>query len=134
MLQEYFVDLNYATSCLVRKVYYVFKLDPKDSNIKLDVCVMQIDLDTIEWACSCRMFENWGALYRHILKAVDILGSCGCYPDLRCIQDKHVLKRWTRTARSDFQSWIVPENEGSRPSTYTLRYQGYCSTMMLSAI
>ncbi|GAA0159633.1 hypothetical protein LIER_38906 [Lithospermum erythrorhizon] len=98
LLQEYFIDLNDATSCLVRKVYFVFKLDPKDSNIKLDV--------------------------------VDILRSCGRYPDLRCILDKYVLKRWTRTAMSDFQSWIVPEKEGSRPSTYTIKYQEYCSAMM----
>ncbi|GAA0173509.1 hypothetical protein LIER_27107 [Lithospermum erythrorhizon] len=96
----------------------------------LDERQVVIDLESGDWSCSCRMFVQWGILCCHILKAIDILGSSCCYADLRVIPDRYLLKRWSRKARGDVGTWTLPKTDGNCYSSYGLRHQAFCSSMI----
>ncbi|XP_043705054.1 protein FAR1-RELATED SEQUENCE 5-like [Telopea speciosissima] len=53
--------------------------------------------------CSCKKFETFGILCCHALKVIDVL-------DLKCIPDKYILRRWTRTARNI----VVEDSKGKQ--------------------
>ncbi|GAA0154916.1 hypothetical protein LIER_12760 [Lithospermum erythrorhizon] len=100
LILEYFVHIDEASGGSMNKICLVFKNDPCDPSVKLVERVVEIDLAGLEWTYSYRKFANWGVLYCHILKAVDI------------------------------GAWTLPQNDCSSSSTFALRYQAYCASLI----
>ncbi|XP_042496384.1 protein FAR-RED IMPAIRED RESPONSE 1-like [Macadamia integrifolia] len=68
---------------------------------KEDECTVSCNLKEHMIRCSCRKFETFGILCRHVFKVLDV-------NDFKYISGAYILRRWTRTARST----IVHDTEG----------------------
>ncbi|GAA0161864.1 hypothetical protein LIER_18084 [Lithospermum erythrorhizon] len=99
---KYFVDINEATGVSMKKICHVFKKDPCDPSVKLDERLVEIDLAGLNWTCRY----------------------------LSSILEKYILKRWTKNARGDIGAWSLPQNDRSSSSTFALRHQAYCASII----
>ncbi|GAA0159398.1 hypothetical protein LIER_43480 [Lithospermum erythrorhizon] len=101
------------------------------STLKLmSVLLLYIDFEEIKISCSCRLFNNWGFLWRHIFKVMEMAASSGHHPRLRTIPRAYILKRWTRLAKGGLDIYndmpVSSSTYGSSGVGYEQRYQQLC--------
>ncbi|CAN0885507.1 hypothetical protein LINGRAHAP2_LOCUS15133 [Linum grandiflorum] len=109
-IQEYELRPGIPNPELNSLSYVVFKIYRGDW---VDDRVVTVNTTTGSVFCKCKWWDTMGLLCMHCLKVMDVLGSFG-HVIFRTLDDQYFLKRWTRVARGEYDSYIVslPRTKG----------------------
>ncbi|CAN1327825.1 Protein FAR-RED IMPAIRED RESPONSE 1 [Linum perenne] len=97
-IQEYITDTAGQTTIGTVITITVYK---PDGNERLDGRVVTANTHTGEVSCVCKYWDTMGLLCRHCLLVMFMQG-CNGHVVFRGLQERYIMKRWTRLARSGF--------------------------------
>lgn len=130
--EEYIHIAHYMVECVPDgpsglKVFRCYMRD-RSSGQPTDVRIVCVQAENTTLACSCRQFESFGMLCRHILTVMDYMRAGGD-ERMMSLPPHYIMKRWTKNARLGYENPVTAVSSSSQPNVYgpSARYQNLCA-------